>query len=100
MAYHGVLRDLGVVRGGGVRVAAPQSGRWPCVALVPSLPFRHTKITLSTLYGRQEEEDPITKRCAKLLSESTRDLLPLGRCKAHVTGVLVNLDRCKKSCYG
>ena len=100
MAYHRVLRDQGVVRGGGVRVAAPQSGRWPCVAPVTWLPFRHTKVTSSTPYDRPEEEGPITERCANLSSTSTRDFVPLGRCKKFVASVLVTLDRCKKFCYG
>ena len=36
------------MRGGGVRAAAPQSGRWPGVALVAWLPFRSTTVTLGT----------------------------------------------------
>ena len=42
-AYLRVLRDLGAGRGGGVRAAAPQSGRWSGVAPVNWRPFHSTR---------------------------------------------------------
>ena len=83
-----------------MRAAAPQSGRWPCVAPVAWLPFRHTRVTLGTPYDRPEEEDPITARRVNLSSTSTRDLVPLGCFQKFVASVLVTLDRCKMFCYG
>ena len=84
MAYNWVLRDQGVVRGGGFCVASPQSGRWPCVAPATWLPFRHTEVTLSTPCGRLEGEDPISPhpsvvRCIIYVHEGFRFLLTVAR---------------------
>ena len=83
-----------------MRAAAPQSGRWPGVAPVAWLPFRRTKVTLCTPYDRPEEDDPTTERCTNVSSTSTRDFLPLGRCRKFVASFSFILDRCKKSCDG
>ena len=43
-----------------MRVAVPQSGRWPGVALAAWLPLQPTEVTPGTPCDRPEEEDPIT----------------------------------------
>ena len=81
-----------------MRAAAPQSGRWPGVALVTWLQFWHTRVTLSTPCDRPEEEYPITShpsavRIYHLRSRGICFILTVAR--SLIASDFDSLDRCK-----